>query len=204
MLITFEGIDGCGKSTQISLLAEYLKSKNIDFITLREPGGTHLSEEIRKILLESKHTINPLTELLLFNSARSNLVSQVIEPALAAGKVILCDRFYDSTTAYQGYGRGIDLDFIKSCNEMVTKGIKPDITFYLDIPLEVSRQRIINNSFDRIENDDDDFFSRIISGFKTIAEQEPKRIVVIDATKDISIVYQLIVASFEKKFQKKL
>ena len=148
MFITFEGIDGCGKSTQIGLLAEYLNSKGIENIMIREPGGTRFSEEIRKILLHSKKDINIISEMLLFEAARADLTHKVIKPALKKGFYVLSDRFYDSTTAYQGYGRGLPIDELEMIHKVATSGIVPDITFYLDLPLEVARKRFLEGQIE--------------------------------------------------------
>lgn len=185
MLITFEGIDGCGKTTQIRLLKDYLESNGRKVVTLREPGGTDFSEKIRDLLLHSKDHISPRAELLLFESARAHLVETVIKPALADGAIVLCDRFYDSTTAYQGYGRGISLDEVDTCNMTATSGLKPNITFYLKLDLNESKQRSKHRKQDRIEQAGDDFFEKVVEGFGKIAEAEPERVVVVDARGNI-------------------
>jgi dTMP kinase len=134
--ITFEGSEGCGKSTQSKLLFEYLKSKGLKAIYLREPGGVKLSETIREILLNPKSKISPCAETLLYMAARAQVVEEIIKPAILAGKIIICDRFLDSTIAYQGYGLGIDIKLIKSMGNFATQGIKPDLTFFLDLPVK--------------------------------------------------------------------
>lgn len=201
MFITFEGIDGSGKSTQIDLLEEYLRKKNIEVVKLREPGGTELSEQIRVILLHSGKNISPVTELLLFNAARSCLVDTIIKPALAAGKTVICDRFYDSTTAYQGYGRGLPPRDVAGCNMTATGGLKPDITFYLEIPLQLSADRTNHRSQDRMEKSGDEFFLRVIAGFNRIAAEEPERFVKIDASKGIEEVNREIFRIIEQKLK---
>lgn len=185
MLITFEGVDGCGKSTQLQLIGDLLQSKGYVVHRLREPGGTKLSESIRELLLSSKNSIHDTAELLLFEGARANLVEQVIKPALSKGEYVLCDRFYDSTTAYQGYGRGIDLGVINQCNLIATGGLKPDLTFYLKISLETARIRASHRDKDRIEKAGDEFFKRVFDGFDIISSSEPGRIIIIDAEGDI-------------------
>ncbi|MBX3042598.1 MAG: dTMP kinase [Candidatus Kapabacteria bacterium] len=182
MLITFEGIDGCGKTTQLKLVAEMLESRGFKVHSLREPGGTDVSEAIREILLSSKSKLNDITELLLFESARSNLVESIIKPALAKGDYVLCDRFFDSTTAYQGYGRQIDLNVIQNCNEIATGGLKPNLTFYLRLSLQESKKRAGSREKDRIEKAGDNFFLRVIKGFDEIAANEPERVKIIDAS----------------------
>ncbi len=182
MLITFEGIDGCGKTTQLRWLREFLESLGRKVRTLREPGGSELSERIRDILLFTKENVAPRAELLLFEAARAQLVETLILPALAAGEIVLCDRFYDSTTAYQGYGRGLPLDEIAECNKIATQSLKPDLTFFLDLSLEESKNRSHNRHQDRIEQAGDEFFEKVLAGFHKIAEQSPERFHIIDAS----------------------
>jgi dTMP kinase len=142
MFISFEGLDGCGKTTQINLLAEKLASLAYDVVFIREPGGTVISERIRDILLDTKHQgMNQITELLLFSAARAQLVNEVIKPALAESKMVLCDRYVDSTTAYQGYGRGLRLGAVKTINAVATLGVMPQLTFIIDLPLEELERR---------------------------------------------------------------
>ncbi len=185
MLITFEGIDGSGKTTQLRLLKEYLEERGRKVIAIREPGGTVFSENIRELLLYSEENISPRAELLLFESARAHLVETLIKPAIEEGSIVLCDRFYDSTMAYQGYGRGIPLEEVKSCNMTATGGLVPTLTFYLKLDLDESRQRAKYRQHDRIEQSGNDFFERVIEGFAKIAEAEPRRIIVIDASGSI-------------------
>lgn len=200
MFITFEGIDGSGKSTQINLLADYLKNMNYELIILREPGGTELSEAIRELILNSDFKINATTELLLFEAARSELVDNIIIPALDAGKVVICDRFFDSTTAYQGYGRGLNLKTIGLFNELATKKIKPDITFILDVPLYEAQGRSNERERDKIESSGNDFFQKVHNGFLKIAKLEKSRCVIINATGTIEETHLKIVNEFEKRF----
>lgn len=199
MFITFEGIDGCGKSTQLQLIAKFLEQHNEKVLCLREPGGTYLAEQIRDILLNSKENISPLTELLLFNSARSDLIQKEIKPALSRGEIVLCDRFYDSTTAYQSYGRGLPLEDVIKCNMIATDGLKPNLTFFLDIPYELSIQRSNHRLLDRMENAGKDFFSRVIEGYKKIADDEPDRVYCIDGTAPIEVVMLKIIDIIEYK-----
>jgi len=175
LFITFEGIDGCGKTTQIELLKKFLIENNYEVITVREPGGTEISEMIRNILLHSKNQISPVSELLLFNSARSVLVQEIIRPALNNGKIVICDRFFDSTLAYQGYGRGLNLEDEKKCNSIASNGLIPDLTIYLSVSLEISKSRTDKTEFDRFEQAGDDFFKRVINGFEQISVDNPKR-----------------------------
>jgi dTMP kinase len=187
LFITFEGIDGCGKSTQLGLVKNMLEHKGFKVLSLREPGGTQLSEDIRNILLSNKSKINDVAELLLFEAARTNLVEELIKPALLRNEFVLCDRFYDSTTAYQGYGRMIDIDLIKTCNRIAVNGLKPDLTFYLKIPLEIAKQRSKNREHDRIEKAGDDFFERVLAGYDQIAAEEPDRFRIINSESTIDV-----------------
>ena len=186
--ITFEGGEGCGKSTQVRRLAEHLASKGIEVVLTREPGGTRLAELIRGLLKDERE--DPpcdRSELLLFLAARAQLVRNVIEPALASGKWVLADRFSDSTFAYQGYGRGLPLDVLRLANDFACDGLKPDLTLLLDVRPEVAvarmrrREAATNTSADRIEQAGDGFHSRLRAGFLEMAKAEPERIKVIDA-----------------------
>lgn len=197
MFITFEGIDGVGKSTQLRLLEDYFLQQGKDVLTLREPGGTKVSESIRSILLSKESTIDDVSELLLFEAARAHLTEFVIRPALEAGKIVICDRYYDSTTAYQGYGRGLPLDKIRMCNELATGGLKPDITVLLILNLDKAYKRSGHKKFDRIESSGDEFFHRVINGFLEIAREEPGRILLIDASDNISSTHELILSKIK-------
>ena len=186
--ITFEGGEGCGKSTQVKRLAEHLASKGMEVVLTREPGGTRLAELIRGLLKDERE--DPpcdRSELLLFLAARAQLVRNVIGPALAAGKWVLSDRFSDSTFAYQGYGRGLPLDVLRLANDFACDGLKPDLTLLLDVSPEVAaarmrrREAATNTSADRIEQAGDGFHSRLRAGFLEMAKAEPERIKVIDA-----------------------
>lgn len=183
MFITFEGIDGSGKSTQIRLLKKRLHELNQAVEVYREPGGTHLSEEIREILLNSSHNIDPVTEVLLFSSARSQLVAEKVIPKLEQDEVVILDRFYDSTTAYQGYGRkSLSIEQIRMLNKIAGHGIVPDLTFYLRIELDESKKRTEQFEKDRMEQSGDEFFEKVIQGFDELARQE-KRFITLDSTK---------------------
>ena len=179
-LITFEGIDGSGKSTQIKLISEILHKNNIDNIVIREPGGTEISEKIRNILLDNDNTISKYTEALLFLSSRSQLVNEVIKPALDRGCYILCDRYIDSTIAYQGYGRGIDLSQIKVLNDLAIESIYPDITFILDINVNTSLSRRLTKSKDRMEQVNENFLIKVRKAYLKIADDNKKRCIVVD------------------------
>ena len=186
--ITFEGGEGCGKSTQIRILAERLRAAGKDVLLTREPGGTELAEKIRALVREeSADPPNIRAETLLFLASRAQVVENVIRPALAAGMWVLCDRFADSTFAYQGYGRGLDLDEIKRINSFATGGLVPDRTVLLDVSPEVSAKRMrarevaTNTDADRMEKAGDDFHARLKKGFLELAAAEPERFAVISA-----------------------
>ena len=198
MFITFEGIDGCGKTTQLNKVAEFLKSQGREVLTLREPGGTEISEKIRELLLQSKKEMHSMTELLLFEAARAELIDKVIRPASKEGKIILCDRFYDSTLAYQGFGREMNTDDIRLLNRLATVGIKPDLTFYFQVSLDVSKQRSSNRNLDRMESAGDDFFLRVIEGFNRLAADEPERVIKIDASREINDVSDNVIRELKK------
>ena len=184
ILITFEGIDGSGKTTQINELIHRLNQEKIDYRLFREPGGTRIGEVIRDILLDKNHSsMLPITELLLYSASRYQLTMRSIVPALEAGKVVICDRFYDSTTAYQGYGREIDLEFIKRLNAVATKSLIPDKTFILDISLEERLQRLGKINLDRLEQETITFHKRVREGFIAIAREEPDRMILIDGNR---------------------
>jgi dTMP kinase len=197
LLITFEGIDGCGKSTQIGLLKDWLTQKNIPFSVFREPGGTKLSEKIRALLLNSKDEMDPATELLLFSAARSQLIAEKVKPRLRAGEWVILDRFYDSTTAYQGYGRrSASLDQIESLNRLAGHGLVPDITFYLKISPEDADKRTAGAAKDRMESLGEQFFRDVARGFDRLSE-ENTRILTLDATQAPEAIHAQIVKILE-------
>ena len=184
LFITFEGNEGSGKSTQVSLLAKRLTTLGREVLTLREPGGTPIGEEIRHTLKHSaaNHAMTAEAELLLMNASRAQLVREIIRPALAAGKVVLCDRFYDSTTAYQGHGRCLDLAVVKAVIDFAVGPTRPDLTLLLAVPPSVSAQRLLARQAtlpfmrDRIEEADRDFFARVVRGYEAILAAEPARV----------------------------
>jgi dTMP kinase len=205
MFITFEGIDGSGKSTQIQLLKEMLEERNHVVTTLREPGGNILSEQIRQLLLDSKEQVDPRCELLLFTAARAQLVSSVIRPALEAGKIVICDRYIDSSVAYQGYGRGLSIESIESINDFATAGLIPDITFIFDLSVDDAAKRAGFRSNDnqtkpdRMERSGDAFFERTKQGYLDIAKKSDRNIFIInanDAMNDIREQVESIVESY--------
>lgn len=177
--ITFEGIDGCGKTTQINLVSKYLNSIKEDNIIVREPGGTEISEKIRQILLDEKNQISHITETLLFLSSRSQLMNQVVIDNIEKKKFTICDRYTDSTLAYQGYGRGLNIDTLNMLNDFATSYIKPDITFILDIELSESIKRVGENK-DRMEQSGLDFLARVKKGYYDIAMNDKNRYKLVD------------------------
>ncbi|HEV2434756.1 MAG TPA: dTMP kinase [Verrucomicrobiae bacterium] len=196
LFITFEGTEGCGKSTQIELLAKTLRVLGFPVHMLREPGGTPVGEEIRHTLKHSKANVamTPETELLLVNASRAQLVREIIRPALAVGDVVLCDRFYDSTTAYQGHGRGLDLSLVKNVIDFAVGDTRPNLTLLLHVPPEVSAERLLSRQSilpfirDRMEEGDRNFFARVAKGYDAIVAAEPGRVHVVDGTGPIDIV----------------
>ncbi|MBQ9804703.1 MAG: dTMP kinase [Lentisphaeria bacterium] len=195
--ITFEGPEGAGKSSQVRMLAEYLTALGMECILTREPGGTPLAEDIRQVVKShhSSEPVHPETELLLMEAARSQHVHEVILPALAAGKTVICDRFYDSTTAYQGGARNLPLDTINILNSFAAAGRKPDLTFLMDLPPEVGFERIRSREsegYDRFENENIQFHRTVRQAFIDLAAGEPERVKVIDATADIATISEQI------------
>ena len=189
LLITFEGGEGCGKSTQLELLRTYLESKGYEVLATREPGGTPAAEAIRAILLDpANDALSPVTELLLYEAARAQHVAERIGPALEAGKIVLSDRFYDSTTAYQGAGRGLPLDNLSGLHAIATKGLEPDLTIVIDVPAALGLARATQGGSDRIEREKIDFHERVRAGFLRIAREEPGRVRVVDGAKSLDEV----------------
>ena len=203
--ITFEGGEGCGKSTQVKRLKEALEREGLEVVLTREPGGTWLSEEIRH-LIKDQDTDAPCdrSELLLFLAARAQLVKNVIRPALESGKWVVSDRFSDSTLAYQGYGRGLPLDILRDCNDFACEGLKPDLTLLLDVSPETARARLqgreaaTNTSADRIERAGDEFHARLRKGFAELAKAEPWRILTIDANGTVDEVWEEVWKSMKR------
>lgn len=201
MFISFEGLDFCGKSTQIELLCDYLKEKGKNVIIIREPGGTEISEKVRDILLDKKNSRMFMeSEILLFSAARSQLVREVILPGLEKGYYILSDRFHDSTTAYQGYGRGIPLDFVQSLNKFVIEKALPDMTFFIDITIdEMFNRKTAKNSreLDRIEISSNGFYERVRNGYLTLCDSG-KRFLKINGSESIDTIHQKIINEMER------
>jgi dTMP kinase len=193
--ITFEGIDFCGKTTQARRLGSYLRRNGYNVFLVREPGGDRIAERIRRILLSKKNSeITALTELLLYEAARSQLTERVILPALKEGKVVICDRYSDSSLAYQGYGRGLDKKMIKYLNSVFTFGLLPNLTILLDVPVKTSfkRRKKEKRDKDRLEKEKIEFHQRIREGYLTIARQNRKRIKVIDGTGNVEKTWRRI------------
>ncbi len=201
MFITFEGIDLSGKSTQIRLLEEYLKSKNKKVISVREPGGTEISEKIRDILLDKKNLhMEYVTEFLLFSASRYQLTNEIIIPKLKKKYFVLCDRYYDSSTAYQGFGGKTDLKSIYKVNKIATGKLVPDITYLINISAEefVRRKKLINKDEDRIEQKDIAYYKKVIKGYLKISRNNKKRFVVIDGSKTIDEIHNDILKHLKK------
>ena len=200
MFISFEGIDFSGKSTQIELLKDYLVEHNKKVEILREPGGTEISEKVRRILLDNKNEkMFAEAELLLFSASRAQLVREKIRPYLQKGIYVISDRFHDSSTAYQGYGRGIPIEVVKKVHELAIGDTLPDLTFFVDIPVGVANERKKKKSkvkLDRIELADIEFYNRVRSGYLEIARQE-ERFKVIDGTQTIETIQNQIISELE-------
>jgi len=182
LFITFEGGEGCGKSIQSRALYRWLSKLAIPVLLIHEPGGTPLGEKVRRLLKRGSSEISPLAELLLFNASRSQLVTSVILPNLKEGNIVICDRFADSTLAYQGYGRRLDLGVVREVNRVAAQGLVPDLTILLDVPVKVGLSRKSVNSPDRFEREDIAFHQRVRDGFLKLAAEEPNRFLVIDST----------------------
>lgn len=196
LFITVEGIDGCGKSTQARLIAAALEAAGHDVLRLREPGGVKISEQIRAILLDPANVeMGDVCELLLYEAARAQLVHQVIRPALAAGKTVVCDRFYDSTTAYQAFADGLDRNMVSQANELAVDGCRPDLTLVFDLPVEDAlRRRSGREAEDRLELKGLEFQERVAAGFRAVAVDEPDRVKLIDAGGSIAEVFSGVAA----------
>ena len=190
--ITFEGSEGSGKSTQIELISRYLKTKKIPFVFVREPGGVKISEKVRQILLDPENKgMSDECETLLYMAARAQLVSEVIAPALKERKIVLCDRFLDSTVVYQGYGCGMSIKFIKQVGKIATQGIEPDLTFVFDIPAKTGLSRIKRDK-DRIEQRAITYHNRVRAGYLDVARKDPKRVKVIKVDRSREEIHEII------------
>ena len=193
--ITFEGIDFCGKTTQARRLVTYLRRKGYKVLLVREPGGDRIAERIRRILLSKKNSeMTALTELLLYEAARSQLTERVILPALKEGKMVVCDRYSDSSLAYQGYGRGLNKKMIKHLNHVSTSGLLPNLTVLLDVPVRTSFERIKKEKRkkDRLEKERIEFHLRIREGYLKLARQNRKRIKIVDGSENVEKTWQKV------------
>jgi len=192
LFITFEGVDGCGKTTQINLLSQYLIKRGYEVLLTREPGGKGLGEKLREILLNYDGEVSDRCESFLFLADRAQHIDVIVNPAVEQGKIVLCDRHTDSTVAYQGYGRGLDIDTINSLNNLATNGKRPDLTFVFDIDTETSMKRVGKNQ-DRMESAGIEFQTKVRNGYLKIANQEPERVKVIDSTKSIEEIHKQVI-----------
>lgn len=197
LFITFEGIDGCGKTTQIELLKEELEKKGYTVLLTREPGAKGLGEKLREILLNYDGEVSSNCESFLFLADRAQHIDTIIKPAINNGTIVLCDRHTDSTVAYQGYGRELDLEQIYQLNKIATNGVVPDITFILDIDIETSLQRI-GKGRDRMENAGREFFERVRNGYIEISKQEPERVKLLNGNSPIKEIQNTISNYVEK------
>ena len=197
LFITFEGGDGCGKTTQIELLDKYLQIKGFKTLITREPGAKGLGTKLRDILLNYEGDVSPRCESFLFLADRAQNVDCIIKPAIEKGVIVICDRHADSTVAYQGYGRGVDLNEINRLNNIATNGLKPDLTLVLDVDVETSMQRVGKDK-DRMESAGKDFFERVRQGFLEIAQKEPKRVKVISSSDTIENIHKQITELVDK------
>lgn len=214
IFISFEGVEGAGKSTQLSRLKSHLETQGKTVVLMREPGGTPIGDHIRHLLLDrASGSRQPLTELLLFCASRSELVQTRIRPALERGEIVLCDRFTDSTVAYQGYAQGLPLDTIRALNRIATGGLEPDITFLLDMPVDVGLQRARARAQalsaqtsgaadpDRFEAEQLEFHQRVRAGFLALAESAPTRICTLSALQTVDAVFQDVIQCLTARFQ---
>ena len=201
IFITMEGPDGAGKSTQIDLLKKYLEDKGYNILLTRDPGGNDISAAIRGIILNKDFTeMGYMTELLLYASARAQLVKENIKPALEAGTAVIADRFVDSSAVYQGIGRGLGIDTVYKVNEFALQGIMPDMTILMDLDAEVGLARKKNQAeLDRMERESVDFHKKVVAGYRDLADRYPERILKVDAALQVQEIHDIIVANIEKK-----
>ncbi len=203
--ITFEGSEGCGKTTQIEALAEALEAKGKTVFITREPGGTLIGEKIRNLLQDPslKNEISDMAELLLFSASRAELIASRIQPALKRGEIVICDRFYDSTYVYQGLGRAIGMDIVEQLNQMTVGTLKPDLTILLDLDAEVGIERAKSRqsgNLDRIENESLTFFEAVRNGYLELAQKEPERFKTIDGLLSVDAIKEIVWDTVENKF----
>ena len=193
LFITFEGVDGCGKTTQLKLLSEYLKNHGYEIVVTREPGAKGLGEKIREILLHYDGEVSSRAESFLFLADRAQHIDKIVNPAVEEGKIVLCDRHTDSTIAYQGYGRGVDINQLNMLNAIATDGKKPDLTFVFDIDVETSMSRV-GAEMDRMESSGIEFFNKVRNGYLDIAKNEPDRVKVINANRTVTDISKEVVS----------
>jgi len=206
LFVTFEGTEGCGKSTQIALLSEYLKTEGSPYVLTKEPGGSKVCRKIRELLLNSENSdITPKAELLLYAADRAQHVEEIVVPALSEGKTVLCDRYLDATVAYQGYGRGLDLELIGSLNALSSGGLAPDLTFLIDCPVEIGIGRALKRAESegsreiRFENEHLSFHERVKKGYMAIAAAFPERVVVVDGSASVEVLHKRILEIYLNK-----
>ncbi|MBA4370358.1 MAG: dTMP kinase [Coriobacteriaceae bacterium] len=201
--ITLEGGEGCGKTTQMPLLVGRLEALGADVLVLREPGGTVVGDRLREILLDATHLgrVEPRAELLMYEAARAQLVGERIRPALAQGRTVVCDRFFDSTTAYQGYGRGLDLESIRESNLAATGGLVPHATIVIDIDPRTGLERAGREGADRLESEALGFHDRVREGFLAIARSEPDRVRVVDGSGPVEEVAERVWSAVESRLR---
>ena len=202
MFITFEGPEGSGKSSQIKLLSDYLRRQGFSVVATREPGGTPIGNQIRRCVHDvGNANMTPQTEMLLYSASRAQLVAEIIRPALAAGQIVLCDRFYDSTIAYQGYGRGLNLDDLYAITRFATGGLKPGLTLLLDIAVADGLARRAHNGLEmnRLDRETLSFHRRVRQGYHRMAAEEPERWVVVDAARPLAEVQTTVRQIVEKR-----
>jgi dTMP kinase len=207
LFVTLEGPDGSGKTTQLKLLADWVHAQGYPLLVTREPGGTHIGEDIRDILHDCKHIeMSSHAEILLYSASRAQHVAELIRPALEAGEIVLCDRYYDSTYAYQGYGRGLPLDALRSITEFAVQGLKPDLTLYLDVPADVGllRRERSGEAMNRLDREAVAFHERVRAGYQELVAVEPDRWRVVDASGTIEDVQAQLRALLRDAFNGRL
>lgn len=201
--VSLEGPEGAGKTTQVKLLSKELTALNVDHVVTRDPGGTALGRQVRRILLSPDNSVSPMAELLLYQADRAQHVDELIRPALERGALVICDRYIDSTIAYQGYGRKIDFELINTLNQMSTGGLTPDLTILFDIASDDGLSRLHPGGHDRMEREDLDFHLRVRDGYKTLAKDNPQRFETLDAAKALSVVQDEFRKILQNKFADK-
>ena len=197
LFVTLEGLDGCGKTTQWHLLKQFLENNNIPNVCIREPGSTPLGENLRNIIKNPNEEITPITEAYLYATCRAQLVEHVILPALTSGKVIVCDRFLDSSLVYQGVARGLGINIIKEINKNAVADIVPNVTFFIDTPIEITKKRILHKDKDRLELEGDNFINAVYKGYKQLTK-ENSRIITLDGTKSIEFIHRSIISKMRE------